>query len=125
MTKTLLSGVAAIAFAFAAPSAFAQDSNVDPDADAKTKTEQMIEETEKSADDLEDTTVDDEDMRDELWDTEKSDMDETDETVDHDADTRVDGEGYVTPSVDCPDGTTVQADGTCMTVGEWDPDNEK
>lgn len=123
MTKTLLSGVAAIAFALAAPSAFAQDSNVDPDANAKMKTEQMIEAAEKAVDDLEDTTADREDMRDELWDTEETEMDETDDTVDEDAETNVDGEGYVTPSVDCPDGTTIQADGTCMTVNDWEPEN--
>lgn len=123
MTKTLLSGVAAIAFALAAPSAFAQNSNVDPDHDAKMNTEQMIEDAEKTANDLEDTTTERDDMRDELWDTEELDMDETDNTVDADVDTNVDGEGYVTPSVDCPDGTTIQADGSCMTVGEWEPEN--
>lgn len=122
MTKTLLSGVAAIAFAFAAPTAFAQDSNVDPDIDAKMKTEQMIEETEKSADDLEETTDELADTSEEMWDTEKSEMDDTDETADEDVDTTVDGEGYVTPSVDCPEGTTIQPDGTCMAVGEWEPD---
>lgn len=123
MTKTLLSGVAAIAFALAATSAFAQDSNVDPDIDAKMNTEQMIEEAEKAADDHEDTTADQKDMHDELWDTEKPAMDETDDTIEDDAETRIDGEGYVSPSVDCPDGTMIQADGTCMTVKDWEPEN--
>ncbi|MGJ8559103.1 MAG: hypothetical protein ACSHX3_02590 [Litorimonas sp.] len=122
MTKTLLSGVAAIAFAFAAPSAFAQNSNVDPDIDAKMKTEQMIEEAEKAADDLEETTDELADTSEDMWDTEKSEAHETGETVDEDVDTTVDDEGYVTPSVDCPEGTTIQPDGTCMAVGDWKPD---
>lgn len=123
MTKTLLSGVAAIAFAFAAPTAFAQDSNVDPDIDAKMKTEQMIDEAEKAADDLEETTDELEDTSEDMWDTEKDKMGDVDDTVDEDAKTDIDGEGYVTPSVDCPEGTTVQPDGTCMAVGEWKPEN--
>jgi hypothetical protein len=123
MTKTLLSGVAAIAFALAAPHAFAQDSNVDPDADAKMKTEQMIEESEKAADDLEKTTDELEDTSEELWDTDKNQMDDAvDDELDADVETDIDGEGYVTPSVDCPEGTTIQPDGTCMAVGEWEPD---
>lgn len=123
MTKTLLSGVVAIAFAFAAPTAFAQDSNVDPDIDAKMKTEQMIDESEKAADDLEETTDELEDTSEDMWDTEKDEMGDVDDTVDEDAKTDIDGEGYVTPSVDCPEGTTVQPDGTCMAVGEWKPEN--
>lgn len=123
MTKTLLSGVAAIAFAFAAPTAFAQDSKVDPEIDAKMKTEQMIEEAEKAADDLEETTDELADTSKDMWDTEKDDMDDLDDTVDEDTRTEIDGEGYVTPSVDCPEGTTIQPDGTCMAIGEWKPEN--
>lgn len=123
MTKTLLSGVAAMAFAFAAPTAFAQDSHVESDNDAKMKTEQMIEKAEKTADELEDTTDELEESSEKMWDAEDSEINDTDDTVDEDVDTDIDSEGYVTPLVDCPDDTTVQPDGTCMAIGEWTPDN--
>lgn len=123
MTKTLLSGVAAIAFAFAAPTAFAQDSTIDPNVDAKMETEQRIEEAEKAADDLEVTTDELNDTSQELWDTEKTEMDVSDDNVDETLDTDVTDEGYVAPTVDCPDGMTVQPDGTCMVVDDVAPEN--
>lgn len=123
MTRTLLSGVAAIAFAFVAPSAFAQNSNVDPDIDAKVKTEQMIDEAEEAEDDVEETTDERADTRDDMWDTEDSEIDDPEDAIDDDVDKDVDTKGYVSPSVECPTGTTIQADGTCMTVSEWTPEN--
>lgn len=125
MTKTLLSGVAAIAFAFAAPTAFAQNSNVDTNVDAKTKTEQMIDAAEDATNEVEEAKDDLAGTADEMWDTEDDKMDKAEDSMDDDADVdaEVEGETYASPSVDCPTGTTVQADGTCMTVGEWDPKN--
>lgn len=123
MTKTLLSGVAAMAFAFAAPAAFAQDSNIDPDIDAKMKTEQMIDKAEEAADDLEETTDELAETSEDMWDTEKDDRVDADDSIDTKTETVIDGEGYVTPSVECPEGKTVQPDGTCLAIGEWKPEN--
>jgi gas vesicle protein len=125
MTKKLLCGVAAIAFTLAAPSAFAQDADMDDK--AKAKAEQMMDATEEAAEDAVDATEEAaEDTMDAVDDAAEDTMDATDDMMDDDMDTEKDVEVTVTPdstvAVDCPAGTEEQADGSCMVTGDWEPE---
>jgi gas vesicle protein len=139
MTKTLLCSVAAIAFTLAAPSAFAQDA--DMDVKAKPKAEQMMDATEKAAEDavdateeaaedamdaVDDTTDEMMDATDDMMDDAADEMDDAADDVEDMMDDDADVDVTVTPDstvvVDCPAGTEEQADGSCMVTGDWEPE---
>jgi gas vesicle protein len=132
MTKTLLCSVAAIAFTLAAPSAFAQDA--DMDVKAKPKAEQMMDATEKAAEDAVDATEEAaedamdavDDTTDEMMDDAADEMDDAADDVEDMMDDDADVDVTVTPDstvvVDCPAGTEEQADGSCMVTGDWEPE---
>lgn len=129
MTKTLLCGVAAIAFSLAAPTAFAQDA--DMDVKAKAKAEQMMDATEHAEhhmmDDAADEKEDAEDAMEDKMDTMEDKMDsmegKMDDTMEMDTDADAEVEADVSTSVDCPSGTESQADGSCMITGDWSPED--
>jgi hypothetical protein len=126
MTKTLLSGVAALAFTFAAPSAFAQDADMQP----KAKAEKMMDATDDMADQAMDEAMDKaEDMmhdaEGEMHDT-MDEMNDSADMMEHSTDAKMDGDmkmdADMSMTVDCPSGTEAQADGSCMITGDWEPE---
>lgn len=138
MTKTLLCGVAAIAFTLVAPTAFAQD--IDMEMKATGGAEQMMEATEEAAEDAmdavketaEDTAEDavdaaedtTDDMMDDAADEMEDDADEAEDIMEDDMmDAEMDADVAVkttaSTNVACPSGTEMQGDGTCMITGDW------
>lgn len=99
MTKSLLCGVAAIAFTLAAPTAFAQDAEVDMK--AKVKAEQMMEDagdaTEDAMDAVEDAA---EETMDAAEDTAEETMDAADDTMDDAKDMMDDADEAVEDAMD-------------------------
>jgi hypothetical protein len=125
MTKTLLCGVAAIAFTLAAPSAFAQDA--DMDVKAKPKAEQMMDATEEAADDAMDATedmMDDaaDEMDDAAGDVEAM-MDDDMGDMDDEMDVEVAVKADASTTAACPSGTEMQSNGSCMITGDWAPED--
>ncbi|MGB6229177.1 MAG: hypothetical protein WBF53_03505 [Litorimonas sp.] len=128
MTKTLLSGVAALAFALSATAAYAQDSDYsDPPVDHNEAVMDAAEDTLEAA---EDTMEAAEAMEDEAP---KVTYDEFGNPVEIEADVDttydsdlygVETDGTATDPVTCPEGTEVQTDGSCMVVGEWTEDDQ-
>ena len=112
MTKRLLSGIATIAFAATATTAFAQDQDWDdkPDMDKPavemTETDEMDSETPEMEGDEEMSDIASD--TDEKW-AEDVEDDSSEMTDDAEAE-------------DCPEGTETQEDGTCMASDDWAPE---
>lgn len=125
MTKTLLSGAAALAILLAAPSAFAQDANVDAtvevESEAVDAAEHAMDATDDAADAVEDATDDAMDEADEAMDEAADEMEEAADAVDEAVD--VDVDANVSATVACPEGTEAQDDGSCMVTGDWSPED--
>ncbi|GLQ19719.1 hypothetical protein ACFFUB_14915 [Algimonas porphyrae] len=144
MTKTLLSGAAALAFILAAPHAFAQDAKMkttveveadnavedamddaaDAAEDAMDAAEDMADDAADAADDMADHTMDAADdamdeAADAIDDAADATADAVDDAIDADADVDVD----VRATVACPEGTEAQDDGSCMITGDWSPED--
>lgn len=115
MTKSLLSGVAAITFILSAPTVFAQ--SADPENQAEMAKEEMMDKAEAATDAMEDAADEAEEMAEEAMDDATHAMkEETMEKV-------VDVEPVETVTVACPEGTEAQDDGTCMVTGDWSPED--
>lgn len=125
MTKTLLSGAAALAILLAAPSAFAQDANVDAtvevESEAVDAAEHAMDATDDAADAVEDAADDAMDEADEAMDEAADEMEEAADAVDEAVD--VDVDANVSATVACPEGTEAQDDGSCMVTGDWSPED--
>lgn len=115
MTKTLLSGAAALAFILAAPAVYAQDADPKPavemDSEMADATEEAMDEASDAAEDAADDTMD------AAEDTMEDAADAMDDAVD------VDVNGNVSETVACPEGTEAQDDGSCMITGDWSPED--
>lgn len=109
MSKTILTGVATIAFTLTAPTAFAQTAN--PESEVEMAAEETMESTEEAMEDMAEAVEDA--------------MDEASKAMDK-AENAVEDAADIKPtqrvSVSCPEGTEAQDDGTCMITGDWSPE---
>lgn len=129
MTKTLLSGAAALAILLAAPSAFAQEANVDATVEVESEAvdaaehamDATMDATDDAADAVEDAADDAMDEADEAMDEAADEMEEAADAVDEAVD--VDVDANVSATVACPEGTEAQDDGSCMVTGDWSPED--
>lgn len=122
MTKTLLSGAAALAFILAAPHAFAQDAKMKTtvEVEADNAVEDAMDDAADAAEDAMDAADDAMDeAADAIDDAADATADAVDDAIDADADVDVD----VRATVACPEGTEAQDDGSCMITGDWSPED--
>ncbi|MEM9600501.1 MAG: hypothetical protein AAF926_05730 [Pseudomonadota bacterium] len=137
MTKTLMSGVAALAVLMTAPTIFAQDSKAETKQAVQTAEEAMEETTdaaEYAMDDAEhmaedatkeaaEMAEDAEDMAHDATDAMEEVTEDSAETMEDSMDTDMDVDVEMGEPVACPEGTEAQADGSCMITGDWSPED--
>jgi methyl-accepting chemotaxis protein len=120
MNKSFLASVAAVSFALASP-AFGQDPEAEMDMEHAA--DEVVEETEEAMDEMADTYEDMEDEATEAYDDLEDEADEMADDVDEMTDDAAEDMDEMADRVTCPEGTDAQADGSCLIVGDWNPED--